>query len=76
MTGAGGGHPPQIVSIAGTKGAMGAAYKYDADKRELTLHLCVYVAPALRLQELLGLDIRRALAEDRRALAPTYPTPK
>ncbi|HKB05535.1 MAG TPA: hypothetical protein VKD90_25145 [Gemmataceae bacterium] len=58
--------------------ALPAGYaqnKYDAATGEVTFHLDVDPAPALTLQEVLGVEVRRAVADDRRALAPAYPAP-
>jgi hypothetical protein len=58
--------------------ALPAGYgqnKYDDAKGEVTLHLDVDPAPALTLQEVLGVEVRRAVADDRRALALAYPAP-
>src|SRR5262245_46381864 len=59
--------------------ALPAAYgqnKYDDVKGEVTLHLDVDAVPALHLQEVIGIDVRSATAEDARALAPAYPAPE
>jgi hypothetical protein len=47
--------------------------KYDARTGEITLHLDVDPAPALAMHELIGVEVRRAIADDRQALAPAYP---
>jgi hypothetical protein len=50
-----------------------AQNKYDAQTGEVTFHLDVDCAPGLDMRELIGVEVRRAVAEDRRALAPAYP---
>jgi hypothetical protein len=39
----------------------------------VTFHLDVDSVPTLDVQEIIGVEIRQAVADDRRALAPTYP---
>jgi hypothetical protein len=52
-----------------------AQNKFDAATGEVTFHLDVDAAPALEVQDILGVEISRAVAENRQALAPTYPAP-
>ncbi|HJZ92685.1 MAG TPA: hypothetical protein VKE40_17550 [Gemmataceae bacterium] len=53
-----------------------AQNKYDDVKGEVTFHLDVDAIPSLNVQEIIGVDVRRATAEDARALAPAYPAPE
>jgi hypothetical protein len=53
-----------------------AQNKYDDVKGEVTFHLDVDAVPSLNVQEIVGVDVRRATAEDARALAPAYPAPE
>ena len=48
--------------------------KFDAAKGELTFHLDIDAAPSLHLQEVIGVDVRRAVGGDRTVLAAAYPT--
>jgi hypothetical protein len=50
-----------------------AGNKYDDIKGEVTIHLDVDPAPGLNLQEIVGIEIRRAVAEDGRLLAAAHP---
>jgi hypothetical protein len=52
-----------------------AQNKYDAATGEVTFHLAVDAAPTLSLQEVIGVEVRRAVADDRRAMAPVYSAP-
>jgi hypothetical protein len=49
------------------------ANKYDDIKGELTLHLDIDAVPAMSVVEILGIEVRKAIADDRRVLAITYP---
>jgi hypothetical protein len=48
---------------------------YDDLKGEVTFHLDVEAAPGLALREIVGVEVRKATAEDGRSLAPAYPAP-
>ena len=48
---------------------------YDDVKGEVTFHLDVEAAPGLALREIVGVEVRKATAEDGRLLAPAYPAP-
>jgi hypothetical protein len=50
-----------------------AQNRFDAEKGEFTLHLDVDKVPTLNLQEVFGVEIRRATTPDRQALVPMYP---
>ena len=50
-----------------------AGNKYDDVKGELTLHLDVDPTPTLNLQDIVGVEVRHAAAEDGRPLAAAYP---
>lgn len=47
--------------------------KFDAATGELTLHLGVDAAPSLPVQEIIGIEVRRATGDNRQVLAPAYP---
>ena len=47
--------------------------KFDAATGEVTIHLDVDAAPALTVQELIGIEVRRAKTDNRQVLAPVYP---
>lgn len=49
--------------------------KFDAATDELTFHLSVDAAPSLPVQEIIGIEVRRATADRRQVLAPAYPAP-
>ena len=49
--------------------------KYDDIKGEVTLHLDIDTAPGVPLREIVGIEIRKATAEDGRPLASAYPVP-
>ena len=53
-----------------------AQNKYDDVKGEMTFHLDVDPAPGLAVQEIIGVEIRQAVADDRRALAPGLSGPR
>src|SRR5262249_37743399 len=53
-----------------------AQNKYDDVKGEITFHLDVDAVPSLSVQEIVGVDVRRATADDGRALSPAYPPPE
>jgi hypothetical protein len=52
-----------------------AQNKFDAATGELTFNLRVDGAPALSVQEIIGVEVRRATGDNRQALAPAYPAP-
>lgn len=52
-----------------------AQNKYDDVRGEVTFHLDVDPAPTLAVREVLGVEVRRATAEDGRPLAAAYPGP-
>jgi hypothetical protein len=49
--------------------------RYDAEKEEVTFHLAVDNAPTLTVQEIVGVEVRRATTGADRTLAPRYPPP-
>jgi hypothetical protein len=53
--------------------AAHARNRFDAERGEVTFHLDVDHAPALTLQEVLGVEVRRAMTADRQTLAAAYP---
>lgn len=56
--------------------ALPAAFpqnKFDAATGECTLNLDVDAAPNLPIQELIGVEIKRAMTDERQVLAPAYP---
>jgi hypothetical protein len=70
---------PAAVGNALRVRTLPAAYgqnKYDDVKGEVTFHLDVDAVPGLNLQEIIGIDVRRATAEDARVLASAYPAPE
>jgi hypothetical protein len=52
-----------------------AQNKYDAATGELTFYVSVDAAPLIPVQEIIGIEVRRATADNRQALAPAYPGP-
>lgn len=52
-----------------------AQNKYDDIKGEVTFHLDVDPAPGLAVREMIGIEVRKAVAADGRSLAPAYPAP-
>jgi hypothetical protein len=52
-----------------------AQNKYDDIKGEVTFHVDVDTAPGVALREIVGIEIRKATAEDGRLLASAYPVP-
>ena len=70
--------PPAATGQALRVRALPAGHaqnKYDAATGEVTFHLAVDAAPTLSLQEVFGVEVRRAVADDRRAMAPVYSAP-
>jgi hypothetical protein len=49
--------------------------KYDDIKGEVTFHLDVDPAPGLVVREIVGIEVRKAVTDDGRPLAPAYPSP-
>lgn len=52
-----------------------AQNKYDDIKGEITFHLDVDPTPGLAVREVIGIEVRKAVAADGRALASAYPAP-
>jgi hypothetical protein len=50
-----------------------AANKRDDAKGELTIHLDIDALPTMTVVEILGVEVRKAIADDRRVLASAYP---
>jgi len=47
--------------------------KFDAQSGELTLHLLAQPAPGASVREIVGIEVRNSVADDRRVLVPAYP---
>lgn len=72
----GAGQPPAAIDRALRVKALPAGLggnKYDAAAGEVTFHVAVDPAPGVDVREVFGVEVRRATADDRRALAPAYP---
>lgn len=65
------GHALQVRALP----AAHAQNKYDEASGEVTIHLAIDAVPTLALQEITGVEVHRAVADDRRVLAPVYPAP-
>jgi len=69
-------NPPVATSQAFRVRALPADFaqnKYEDQKDEVTFHLDVDPAPGTSVQEIVGIEVRKAVTDGRRALAPAYP---
>jgi hypothetical protein len=67
---------PAATGAAFRVRALPAAFgqnKYDEQKGEVTVHLDVDSVPALTTIDIVGVEVRKAVTNDRMALAPAYP---
>ena len=55
--------------------ATHAGNQYDETKGEVTFHLDVEPAPGVPLREVVGVEVRKAMAADGRELAAAHPAP-
>jgi len=69
---------PSVVSESMRIRTVSPAYalnKYDPATGEITFHLDVDAAKGVEVREILGIEVRKTLAADRRQLACAFPVP-
>jgi hypothetical protein len=69
---------PMVVDRAIRVRSLRAGFgqnKYDDIKGEVTFHLDIDPAPGLVVREILGIEVRKAVADDGRPLVAAYPAP-